>query len=587
MSTQVKMVDGELVIVGPGFEEGEIQIIDPRKTRGEQGIMDMLRKRSGSGVLGPGITPGLGRELKGNVSIGQSIHDTDISEAMKKPRSVERRRVRSRILDMLDKGEIPTRDMFLSDEEYRYFLKQYNSIKEFISRSPESLKEIAGKRLRNFEAEIEAAKEGGIRSDRVFDREAKGYRHPEDLVVEKMLNEEYTADRLQQLKDEYEWSPSAGPETRGDYDYFPEYMYKELPKYANLNRKNIYIPPTPDPARQYNQGGRVGYQSGGITESRVLPPEYIEALGKTYAADLTKQAGIPSITTATAQQPGETAQQWQQRQAQAQQYGITKAGMAELAPQVAAQDPYQAAAYAQAVDPTTGLGAYQPYLADAKTAATAATALTGTGAGTGAGSIQSYMSPYQQQVIDATMADYDAQAAKSRLGLGAQAVAGGAYGAGRHGIAEAEFDALSNRGRAAQLANLRSTGFQQAAQRRQQDLQNQMGLTNLQTGLGQTAQDFGRAQIAGLGTLGATQQAQNQAVLDAQRQFATMAVQEPVNRMNMLGTGVMGLMGGMSPYRTEIGEAPATPQSSPLATALGVGLTGADIYSRLFAGKRN
>ena len=354
-------------------------------------------------------------------------------------------------------------------------------------------------------------------------------------------------------------------------------MYKKLPEWSNQERM----------LENMNQGGRVGYQTGGITESRVLPPEYIEALGKTYAADLTKQAGIPSITTAIAQQPGETAQQFAQRQAQAQQYGITKAGMAELAPQVAAQDPYQAAAYAQAVDPTTGLGAYQPYLADAKTAATAATALTGTGAGTGAGSIQSYMSPYQQQVIDATMADYDAQAAKSRLGLGAQAVAGGAFGAGRHGIAEAEFDALSNRGRAAQLANLRSTGFQQAAQRRQQDLQNQMGLTNLQTGLGQTAQDFGRAQIAGLGTLGATQQAQNQAVLDAQRQFATMAVQEPVNRMSLLGTGVTGLMGGMSPYATRIGEAPATPQSSPLATALGVGLTGADIYSRLYRPRNN
>jgi len=344
-----------------------------------------------------------------------------------------------------------------------------------------------------------------------------------------------------------------------------------------------------------NKGGRVGYQTGGITESRVLPPEYIEALGKTYAADLTRQAGIPSITTATAQQPGETAQQWQQRQGQAQQYGITKAGMAELAPQVAAQDPYQAAAYAQAVDPTKGLGGYQPYLTAAGTAATAAGGLTGPMTGAQLATIDpttgqtvtptlapgSYMSPYQQQVIDATMADYDAQAAKSRLGLGAQAVAGGAYGAGRHGIAEAEFDALSNRGRAAQLANLRAAGFQQAQQARQQDLQNQMGLSNLQQGLGGTQQDFARAQIAGLGTLGATQQAQNQAVLDAQRQFATMAVQEPIQRTQMLGSGVTGLMGGMADYGTTIGQAPATPQSSPLATALGVGLTGADIYSRL------
>ena len=49
-----------------------------------------------------------------------------------------------------------------------------------------------------------------------------------------------------------------------------------------------------------------------ITESRQLQPDYIEALGKTYAADLTRQAGIPSITTATTQQPGETAEQFAQ-----------------------------------------------------------------------------------------------------------------------------------------------------------------------------------------------------------------------------------------------------------------------------------
>jgi len=114
-----------------------------------------------------------------------------------------------------------------------------------------------------------------------------------------------------------------------------------------------------------------------------------------------------------------------------------------------------------------------------------------------------------------------------------------------------------------------------------------MGLSNLQQGLGGTQQDFGRAQIAGLGTLGATQQAQNQAVLDAQRQFATMAVQEPIQRSQMLGSGVAGLMGGMAPYGTRIGEAPETASSSPLATALGVGLAGADIYSRLFRPKTN
>ena len=321
-----------------------------------------------------------------------------------------------------------------------------------------------------------------------------------------------------------------------------------------------------------------------IEEVRSLPPEYIEALGKTYAADLTRQAGIPSITTANAKQPGESDLQFSQRQAQAQQFGITKAGMADLAPQVAAQDAYQTAAYAQAADPTTGLGAYQPYLAKAGTAADAAGGLTGTGAGTGAGSIQSYMSPYQQQVIDASLADYDAQAAKSRLNLGAQAVGAGAFGSGRQGIAEAEFDALSNRGRGTLQAGLRQSGFNQAQQSRQQDLQNQMGLSNLQSGLGGTAQGFAQSQIAGLGTLGSAQQGQNQAVLDSQRQFAQMAVDDPRRRLNMLGQGISGLTPGAG--TVQISESPDARSASPLESALGAGLMGADIYGRIFGSKK-
>ena len=60
-----------------------------------------------------------------------------------------------------------------------------------------------------------------------------------------------------------------------------------------------------------------------------------------------------------------------------------------------------------------------------------------------------------------------------------------------------------------------------------------------------------------------------------------MAVQEPIQRSQMLGSGVMGLMGGMGQYGTKIGEAPQQ-QSSPLASALGMGLMGADIYGRIF-----
>ena len=99
-----------------------------------------------------------------------------------------------------------------------------------------------------------------------------------------------------------------------------------------------------------------------ITETRTLPPEFIEAAQRTFLADLGRQAGIPSITTATTQMPGETAEQFAARQAQAQQFEITKAGMADLAPQVAAQDALQTAAVTQATDPTKGLGGFQPFL---------------------------------------------------------------------------------------------------------------------------------------------------------------------------------------------------------------------------------
>ena len=322
---------------------------------------------------------------------------------------------------------------------------------------------------------------------------------------------------------------------------------------------------------------RMMAQTGGITESRVLPPEFLEAAQRTFLTDLATQSGMPSVTTADTKQPGETDAQFAQRKAQATQFGITKAGMAELAPKVADETAFQQ----QARGLAGGLGSFQPFLTKAGTAADAATALTGTGAGTGAGSIASYTSPYQQQVIDTTMAEFDRQAA-IRANQQAAATLGvpGAFGGGREGVQRAEYQAASDRNRAATFANLQQQGFQNAAARRQQDLANQMGISNLQSGLGARAQDFSRAQISGLGTLGAAQQAQNQAVLDAQRQAAQMAIDEPRQALARFGQGIAGITPGAGSIR--IGEAPAAAGASPLMKALGLGLAGADIYGRIF-----
>ena len=253
--------------------------------------------------------------------------------------------------------------------------------------------------------------------------------------------------------------------------------------------------------------------------------------------------------------------------------------MAEVAPKVADETALQQ----QARDLASGLGSFQPFLTKAGTAADAATGLTGpmTTAQTTA-----YTSPFQQQVIDTTLSEFDKQAKMRQNQLAAQTLGiPGAFGGGREGVQRAEFDATSDANRARILADLRQRGFQQAQTARQQDLANQMGISQLQSGLGGAAQDFSRAQISGLGTLGAQQQAQNQAILDAQRQAAAMAVQDPRDRLGMFGTGIAQITPGAGGVRLEPTAATA-PSASPLMTALGVGLAGADIYGRIFGPRK-
>ena len=198
-----------------------------------------------------------------------------------------------------------------------------------------------------------------------------------------------------------------------------------------------------------------------------------------------------------------------------------------------------------------------------------------------------YTSPFQQQVIDTTLAEFDKQRQVQQNQLAARTLGvPGAFGGGREGVQRAEFQAASDLNRSRLLADLQQRGFESASQRRQQDLANQMGIANLQQGLGGAAQDFSRAQISGLGTLGSQQQAQTQAVLDAQRQAAAMAVQDPRDRLTMFGQGITGLTPGAGTVQIAPTQAEQASGASPLMTALGLGLAGADIYGRIFGAKR-
>ena len=107
---------------------------------------------------------------------------------------------------------------------------------------------------------------------------------------------------------------------------------------------------------------------------------------------------------------------------------------------VAGEDPLQTSAINLA---TSGVGSYQPYLTAAQQN------LTNMGGLTGASAYQPFMSPYQTDVIDTTLSEFDRQALKGLTALGTQAIGQGAFGGGRHGVAEAEYQSMSDANRAA------------------------------------------------------------------------------------------------------------------------------------------
>jgi hypothetical protein len=188
------------------------------------------------------------------------------------------------------------------------------------------------------------------------------------------------------------------------------------------------------------------------------------------------------------------------------------------------------------------------------------------------------MSPYQSDVIDTALTEFDRQAAAQKASQSAQALGiPGAFGGGREGVLQAEYASNSDRNRAALQANFLEQGFQQAQQARQQDFTNQQAVSNQQATLGGGVQNLAQQQIQGLGSLGGIQQAQSQAVLDAQQQANQTAAYEPYQRLGTYGSGVTQLISGY-PGQT---QTTSTPNASALQTALGVGTGLAGIYGGL------
>jgi hypothetical protein len=266
---------------------------------------------------------------------------------------------------------------------------------------------------------------------------------------------------------------------------------------------------------------------------------------------------------------GETAAGFKGRQDAARAFDVRKQNLAGLAPQIAGQDALQQQAQSLA---QSGVGSYQPFLQGAQAA-------------TGPNAYQQFMSPYQSQVMEASLAEFDRNAAMQQQGLRDQAVASGAFGGGREGVAQAEYMKGSDMNRAQLQAGLLNQGFGQAMGARQQDIANrfglgqaQQGLGGFQAGLGSQLQAQQGSDISTLGSLGALNQAQTQAGYDATREANRMSAYQPQEQLQNYGNLVTGIMGGMQGSGTQTQQ---IPNPTFLQTALGAAATGAGIYGAL------
>ena len=316
------------------------------------------------------------------------------------------------------------------------------------------------------------------------------------------------------------------------------------------------------------------------------PAPFVEDIGKDLAEQAVAFTGVPVVSGgigSLSQQTGETAEGFKARQDAARAFTTRQQNLAGLAPQVAGQDALQQQAQTLA---TQGVGSYQPFLQAAQGA-------------TGPQAYQQFMSPYQSQVMEASLAEFDRNAAIQQQGLRDQAVASGAFGGGREGVAQSEYMKGSDMNRAALQAGLLQQGFGQAQAARQQDIANRFGLGQAQQGIAGATQGLGSFQsnlagqqaqfgqglqgmqgtdISRLGSLGALNQAQTQAGYDAQREATRMAAYQPQEQLQNYGNLVTGIMGGMAGSGTQTSQ---VPDPGFLQTALGAAATGAGIYGAL------
>ena len=200
---------------------------------------------------------------------------------------------------------------------------------------------------------------------------------------------------------------------------------------------------------------------------------------------------------------------------------------------------------------------YDPKVADRTALQTDAyTAAGGLGSLVGPQAYEQFMSPYQKEVMDTTLTEFDRQQTINQQGLRDSAIGAGAYGGGREGVMQAEYMNKGAMDRAALQAQLLNQGYGQANQLAQQDMMTRQGLGTYMDQMGQAQQGF------------------EQAKLDAGTLAAREAEYEPYTRLGLIGQQLAQIQPGAFPTTTigyQQGAAPASPMASWLGGAAGAG----------------
>jgi len=308
--------------------------------------------------------------------------------------------------------------------------------------------------------------------------------------------------------------------------------------------------------------------------SVVRQPPYIEKRTEQLLASV---FGDPNAT----KNPGESDEAFNLRK-------FGRAGISQAVPgfQFAGFTPEQQQAFGLA---SSGIGSYAPYLQQAGTDLGLAGAnYLGGAQSYNPQSAKAFMDPYQQQVTQQALQEYDRQGAMAQNQLAGNAVKGGVFGGSRYGVQEAElgrnlqdmksrriFEDMSRNYQQAQGAAMGSFADQQ--KRQMMAGQGLAGIAKQRAGLGALGQQLGQGDMQSLLGIGGMKQQLGQGMMEANRQQQLMAQREPFNRLGFASDILRGVPSGQISYTTQ-------PQTNPFAQALGLGIAGLGAYGQFQGG---